>query len=139
MLELVYHQSASPFLQAIIKAISSDRPSLLRFTPCVLGATVFSDKPKAGKVVEFVDVAAFHEMARDPTASHVVEAVVQASTPALFEELFTRYFKGNLADLAHHPMANFVVQAALAATKTTPQLSKVMEQDRLGNQDNPRQ
>lgn len=40
----------------------------------------------------------------------------QVCPPPLFEELFTRFLSGQLHELCLHPNANFVVQAAIAAT-----------------------
>jgi nucleolar protein 9 len=46
---------------------------------------------------------------RDPTSSHLLETLVTRSPPTVFSTLFKLYFKGKLARLANHPVANFVV------------------------------
>lgn len=50
---------------------------------------------------------------RDPTSSHLLETIVSRSPPRAFDILWDLYFKGMLARLAPHPVANFVVAKAL--------------------------
>ena len=51
-----------------------------------------------------------------------LQVVLSVAPEALRVELFDRFFRGYLAQLALHPVANFVVQAALAAVRTTPEV-----------------
>ncbi|PIL36686.1 hypothetical protein GSI_00375 [Ganoderma sinense ZZ0214-1] len=46
---------------------------------------------------------------RDPTASHLLEALVRKSPDNVFDIMWRTYFSGKLAKLAVHPVANFVV------------------------------
>ena len=57
--------------------------------------------------------------------------VFQVCPPPLFEELFTRFLSGQLHELCLHPNANFVVQAAIAAT-TTPSVVRGSRSGRGG-------
>lgn len=50
---------------------------------------------------------------RDPTSSHLLETIVMRSPDNAFSVLWTTYFKGKLARLAGHPVANFVLAKAL--------------------------
>lgn len=50
---------------------------------------------------------------RDPTSSHLLETMVSRSPPKAFDLIWDLYFKGKLARLAAHPVANFVVAKAL--------------------------
>lgn len=49
---------------------------------------------------------------RDPTASHLFEALVQHAPETAFQSLWNEYFKGKLPKLSSHPVANFVVGKA---------------------------
>lgn len=51
---------------------------------------------------------------RDPTASHLFEALVQHAPERAFQWLWSAYFKGKLPKLSSHPVANFVVGKAIA-------------------------
>lgn len=51
---------------------------------------------------------------RDPTSSHLVEAIVSYSPPRVFRAVWSTYFQGRLTKLATHPVANFVVAKAVA-------------------------
>ncbi|GAX84255.1 hypothetical protein CEUSTIGMA_g11678.t1 [Chlamydomonas eustigma] len=116
--DIVFSQNASPYVQGLLKSMTFDRKALIALVPCILGASYFVDSAKAGKVLEGVEPNGFETLVRDHTGSHVLEAVVQASPPALFEELHHRFLAGNLAELSMHPSANFVVQAALSVTSS---------------------
>ncbi|KAH9831022.1 ARM repeat-containing protein [Rhodofomes roseus] len=51
---------------------------------------------------------------RDPTASHLLETLARRAPTPVFAVLWATYFAGKLARLAVHPVANFVVQKAVA-------------------------
>lgn len=53
--------------------------------------------------------------ARDRAGSHLLEAILETAPRALRTELDARFLRGDLAAMAAHPAANFVVQALLAA------------------------
>jgi len=50
---------------------------------------------------------------RDPTSSHLLETLVSRCPGQVFNILWSTYFKGKLARLALHPVANFVVAKAV--------------------------
>lgn len=58
--------------------------------------------------------------ARDRGGSHLLEAVLAAAPRPLSTELDARFLRGKFAELAAHPVANFVVQAALGAADAAP-------------------
>ena len=51
---------------------------------------------------------------RDPTSSHLLETLISRSPDHAFNVLWESYFKGKLARLAVHPVANFVIAKAIA-------------------------
>nr|GAT46208.1 predicted protein [Mycena chlorophos] len=50
---------------------------------------------------------------RDATSSHLLETIVTACPPRAFSALWSTYFKGTLAKIASHPVANFVLAKAM--------------------------
>jgi nucleolar protein 9 len=50
---------------------------------------------------------------RDPTSSHLLETIVLRSPDDAFAVLWSTYFRGKLARLAGHPVANFVLAKAM--------------------------
>lgn len=50
---------------------------------------------------------------RDPTSSHLLESLVRHLPSSIFDVVWGIYFKGKLARLSAHPVANFVVGKAL--------------------------
>jgi nucleolar protein 9 len=64
---------------------------------------------------------------RDPTSSHLLETMVSRCPDSAFTVLWATYFRGKLARLATHPVANFVV--AKAAERLNPtQLKDALEE-----------
>ncbi len=52
------------------------------------------------------------------------QALLSAVDDALFSRLWDRFFAGQLLALAYQPIANFVVQAALAAARAPEQVTR---------------
>jgi hypothetical protein len=52
-----------------------------------------------------------------PIASHVLETIVSTCSDAFYLQLYQRYFRGRLAALCAHPIANFVVQRLIDSTR----------------------
>ncbi|GIL74790.1 hypothetical protein Vretimale_2348 [Volvox reticuliferus] len=125
--ELVYHPYACPFLQALLRAAACDRKALRQLVPVLLGATSFNDSVKggAGAVLEGCREEEVSTMLTDPTTSHLMEALLQVLPRALLEEFFRRFLGPRLAELAHHPSANFVVQTVLVAAPSK-EMAKTM-------------
>ena len=120
MSDLLFSQYASPYLQGLLKAISGDKKRFSSLLPCILGATFFSDSVKSGKVLEGVDVESFRGLSRDPMGSHVIEQVILVSPASIFEEVYSRFFKGSLLDLCHNSISNYVIQALIATPSCSP-------------------
>ncbi|GIL48187.1 hypothetical protein Vafri_4870 [Volvox africanus] len=125
--ELVYHPYACPFLQALLRAAACDRKALRQLVPVLLGATSFNDSVKggAGAVLEGCREEEVSAMLTDPTTSHLMEVLLQVLPRALLEEFFRRFIGPRLAELAHHPSANFVVQTVLVAAPSK-EMAKTM-------------
>ncbi|KAI9575034.1 armadillo-type protein [Boletus coccyginus] len=64
---------------------------------------------------------------RDPTSSHLLETLVSRCPEQVFNILWSTYFKGKLARLALHPVANFVVAKAIGR-QDSKQLGDTLEE-----------
>jgi hypothetical protein len=53
-----------------------------------------------GKVLEGVAPEAFHALIEDSTGSHVVEVVLEVAPAPLYEEMFSRFFKGRIQEMS---------------------------------------
>ena len=53
---------------------------------------------------------------KDQASSHLIEMIIQLSHKSLLRDLYKNHFKGQLVDLALHPIANFPVQRLIAAS-----------------------
>ncbi|KAF9224354.1 ARM repeat-containing protein [Gyrodon lividus] len=64
---------------------------------------------------------------RDPTSSHLLETLVSRCPGQAFNLLWPTYFRGKLARLAFHPVANFVVAKAVERLDSS-QLGDALEE-----------
>ncbi|KAJ3405152.1 Nucleolar protein 9 [Chytriomyces hyalinus] len=64
----------------------------------------------------------------DTVGSHLCEKILANATPVAFHSLYTRHFKGKLASLCSHHVANFVVQHLIANTRNGTQLRVLLEE-----------
>ena len=94
---------------------------LNRLVPRLLGAPGPStDTAPDGARLAALTKEGVAATARDRAASHTLEAILAVAPRSLRTELDARFLRGNFAELATHPVANFVVQAALGAGDTAP-------------------
>ncbi|PFH50317.1 hypothetical protein AMATHDRAFT_61237 [Amanita thiersii Skay4041] len=104
---------ACPALKILIEmeadhGMSNDRGSLMdSVTMGVVSACL--DDPSLN-AVEPSDYVNTH--LRDPTSSHLLEAIITHSSEHVFSVLWNSHLRGKLPRLAIHPVANFVVSRA---------------------------
>lgn len=53
---------------------------------------------------------------KDQASSHLIETIIQLSHKSLLRNLYKNHLKGQLVNLALHPIANFPVQRLTAAS-----------------------
>ncbi|XP_030017252.1 nucleolar protein 9 isoform X2 [Sphaeramia orbicularis] len=53
---------------------------------------------------------------KDQASSHLIETIIQLSHKALLRNIYKNHLKGQLVDLAIHPIANFPIQRLTAAS-----------------------
>lgn len=95
--------------------------------------------PRAERVVTDADPKAdvpesdyLTTLLRDPTASHMLETLVQKSPDRAFNVLWRTYFLGKLSKLSVHPVANFVVAKAVERLDVEQLRSAVEEIHNVG-------
>ncbi|KAL5636681.1 hypothetical protein ACGC1H_000592 [Rhizoctonia solani] len=116
---------ANPVLQAMIDLEAqqgkSDTPGSL--IDSVLMGTISSlaqgTEPQQSDYVE--------TLLRDPTASHLFEALVRHAPSKAFQALWSLYFKTKLGRLCSHPVANFVVSKAIMRLDASGLLETLQE------------
>lgn len=125
--ELVYHPQGSPFLQALLRVHQGNTEQLEQLIPDLLGAGVGGSEasgqegPLPGMTQEY-----FKSLLCDFTASHFMEAVFIVAPSRLARQLFSAYLQNNLPELSVHLAANFVVQAALTATRDSATIREAL-------------
>lgn len=53
---------------------------------------------------------------KDQASSHLVDTIIQLAHKSLLRDLYKNHLKGQLVDLALHPIANFPIQRLTAAS-----------------------
>ncbi|KAH7930051.1 ARM repeat-containing protein [Leucogyrophana mollusca] len=124
---LAANKVASPVLQLILE-IEADQgdgtaPGCLMDRILVGIITSYHNDPESP--VEQSDYLT--TLLRDPTSSHLLETLVARCPEPAFAILWSTYFKGKLARLALHPVANFVLAKALERV-SADQLKDALEE-----------
>lgn len=52
---------------------------------------------------------------KDQASSHLIDTIIQLAHKSLLRDLYKNHLKGQLVDLALHPIANFPIQRLTAA------------------------
>ncbi|KAG6849947.1 hypothetical protein H0H93_003319 [Arthromyces matolae] len=124
---LAANKVASPGLQMLLEVETecgmADEPHSLMDT--VMVGIISACDNGADVTIEPSDY--LNTLLRDPTSSHLLETIVSRCPDKAFVLLWNTYFKGKLARLANHPVANFVL--AKAMERSSPeQLSEACEE-----------
>lgn len=113
LLEVEANQGLSDFPDSLmdrvlVGIITSPRRLFLTFAKLNLSLVTADNNHSATEPSEYILT-----LLRDPTSSHLLETLVSRAPPSVFDILWSTYFKGTLARLAMHPVANFVVAKAV--------------------------
>lgn len=65
---------------------------------------------------------------KDKASSHLIEAIIQRSHKALLRDLYKNHLKGQLVDLALHPIANFPIQRLITASAKYKMFLRVFDE-----------
>ena len=99
--ELLMHQSASPVLQSLLKVLSQRLPDRTnKLTKKII---------KLSQVLA-VEGGALPDMFNDVVGSHLMETMIQVTSPDFRTLIFHKCFKGHVMQSALHPVANFPLQ-----------------------------
>ena len=138
LLDLAWHASASPALQALLAALPAESPPLFELCarlmrwPPAEGETLESAHavalsgregapPSSGTLAHVLDTA------RDGTGSRLIEAVLGACRP-WWRPLYAHCFRSKLGELANDARANHAVQALLSASPNAPSLGILIKE-----------
>ncbi|CCO28168.1 Nucleolar protein 9 AltName: Full=Pumilio domain-containing protein NOP9 [Rhizoctonia solani AG-1 IB] len=118
---------ANPVLQAMIDLEAqqgkSDIPGSL-IDSVLMGAISSLAQGEEPEQSDYVGT-----LLRDPTASHLFEALVRHAPERTFQALWDLYFKTKLGRLCSHPVANFVVSKAIMRLDSSGLLEALEEID----------
>ncbi|ORX93043.1 ARM repeat-containing protein [Basidiobolus meristosporus CBS 931.73] len=123
---LAVHAVASPVLQLLLVLQSKKDESLNDdlIDKLLMGISSKQDEvDDIGRRDNFVDT-----LIKDQVGSHLFEKILQVSSASLFQLIYTTYFRGRLANLCQHPIANFVVQHLLTNAKSEGQLEVMISE-----------
>ncbi|KAK9768120.1 Nucleolar protein 9 [Basidiobolus ranarum] len=123
---LAVHAVASPVLQLLLVLQSKKDESLNDdlIDKLLMGISSKQDEvDDIGRRDNFVDT-----LIKDQVGSHLFEKILQVASASLFHLIYTTYFRGRLANLCQHPIANFVVQHLLTNAKNAGQLEVMMSE-----------
>ncbi len=129
--ELAYGPYSGPAVQALMRAAAGDEAALCTLIPRALGSPLPAEgapPPRDGARLAAIPKDTILAAARDRAGSHLLEAALSVAPRHLRVELDARALRGRLADLAAHPTANFVVQAALAAADSAPAIKGALKE-----------
>ncbi|KAF8314735.1 ARM repeat-containing protein, partial [Clavulina sp. PMI_390] len=118
---------ASPTLQIMLRieaaSAESEQPGSL-MDRILMGLVTQLDKSPSAEPVreDYIET-----LLRDPTSSHLVEALVTYAPSRVFRAIWAAYFSGRLTKLSAHPVANYVVAKAVLRLDGD-KLGEVMEE-----------
>ncbi|KAG7227397.1 hypothetical protein INR49_000402 [Caranx melampygus] len=100
---------ASAVFQTMLTVCHRKRPKLCKqlLTRVMEYLTSRSAAPGVSPLLVFL---------KDQASSHLIETIIQLSHKSLLRDLYKNHLKGQLVDLALHPIANFPVQRLTAAS-----------------------
>ncbi|PIN13745.1 putative RNA-binding protein [Handroanthus impetiginosus] len=123
---LQVNQYGSLVLQTALKLLAGQEEELLRFIPVLLGCRMdnaleenFVEVKMAKKILRLVEENAF---------SHLMEVILAVAPDTLYNEIFTKIFKGSLFRISSHPSGNFVVQALVSHARTQEHMKLIYEE-----------
>ncbi|XP_010887294.2 nucleolar protein 9 isoform X2 [Esox lucius] len=112
---------ASAVLQNMLMVCHRGRPKLCKqLTRGIVGyLTSLSSAPGVSPLLVFL---------KDAACSRLIETVIQLSHKALLRDLYKNHLKGQLVNLAIHPIANFPIQRLTAASASYKMFLKVFDE-----------
>lgn len=123
---LAVHQVANPVLQLLLEVLAKDDEATKDGLVDKLLMDITKEEEPGYKNN---DRDAYVEtLLRDQVGSHLLEKILQVASPALFQKFYTSYFRGRLAKLSFHPVANYVIQQFFVHAKTPIQLEMMVKE-----------
>ncbi|KAJ1546067.1 Nucleolar protein 9, partial [Nowakowskiella sp. JEL0078] len=111
---LAVHPLGNPVLQMLVQ-IQETQDSIMEL---ILG--------KKTSTIEFSQF--LNSLITHPIGSHLMEKIVVAIPPSLFNSFFKLYFRTKFEEYCTHPLANFVVQRLIAELRNAGQLELLFDE-----------
>ena len=118
---------ASAFLQAMLNAHQGDVAALNWIIPGFLGCAP-EEGTKEGELLASANESDIKQLCESRSGSHLLEAILRAAPRGLLNEIFRRFFRGKLRQIAGHPTANFVLQALIGATQDGDHVNTALQE-----------
>ena len=108
---LLCHKCASPVLQVALKTLTERLPAR--------GRKLARKIVRCPGVLSLESGGTLSSLFTDPVGSHLMEAVIAASSHSLLQHMFDTCFRERLVAFALHPVANYTLQQLVAMATPT--------------------
>ncbi|GER28355.1 pumilio 23, partial [Striga asiatica] len=120
------NQYSSLVLQTALKLLAGEEDELSRIIPVLLGCR--TDNVPDGNFMEAVPVKKVLRLVEDNAYSHLMEVILAVAPDNMFNEVFTKIFKGSLFRMSSHSSGNFVVQALISHARNQEHIKLIFEE-----------
>jgi len=137
--EMATNPTSSPVLQLLLVVHSGNKEiltSLLNslllgnsfFSPFVIHNILTESADSTITPVKRYDSPFTEHGIKDSVCSHVFEVIFQVAPPEIYLGLYVAHFRGKLADLCQHNVANFVVAQLISASKSSVHIDMLLDE-----------
>ncbi|XP_068697394.1 nucleolar protein 9-like isoform X2 [Montipora foliosa] len=139
--KLVLHPVSNPLLQTLLLVLHAKNQSLcMKLCKAVMSQIdMFSSKAEKIKVPRKPNDDDNKNQSNDgesnyripvlfsnEISSYMIEKILHVVTPELWQEIYDAYFDDHLPELAHHPIANFIVQHLMTSVTDKTQAKQII-------------
>lgn len=123
---LLVNQYSSLVLQTALKLLAGHEQELLHVISVLLG---FSTETGSGwNFIKASEVKNILSLVEENAYSHLMEVILEVAPDNLFDELYTKVFKGSLFKMSSHHTGNFVVQALVSHARSHDHIKSIWEE-----------
>ncbi|KAK6118730.1 hypothetical protein DH2020_047535 [Rehmannia glutinosa] len=123
---LQVNQYISFLWQTALKLLAGDEEELSRLIPVLLRCR--TDNGLDGNFIEVTAVKKILRLVEDNAYSHLMEVILAVAPDTIYNEIFTKVFKGSLLKLSSHLSGNFVVQALVSHARSQEHIKLIFEE-----------
>ncbi|KAL2493361.1 Pumilio23 [Abeliophyllum distichum] len=123
---LVVNQYSSLVLQTALKLLAGHEQELLHVIPVLLGFS--TESALEGNFIEAREVKKILSLVEENAYSHLMEVILEVAPDTIYDELFTKVFRGSLFKMSSHHCGNFVVQALVSHARSQDHIMSIWEE-----------